>query len=84
MDETNGRLNTTEETMYLVINQEKSSKMRHNEKKDFLNEQIQNDLRDGIKWSNTILIIVLYRKKRENEEEKIVEETLPEKFSNLV
>lgn len=29
----------------------------HKEKKGFKNEQIDNDLRDNIKWSNTLLVI---------------------------
>lgn len=50
----------------------------------FKNEQILNDLRDNIKSSNTLLTVAHDREKRENEGEKIVEETLAENFSNFV
>lgn len=50
----------------------------------FKNEQILNDLRDNIKSSNTLLTVAHDREKRANEEEKIVEETLAENFSNFV
>lgn len=51
-DEINSRLDTAEEAMYWVTNQQKSPKMRH--KKKIKNKQFHSDLKDSIQLSNTL------------------------------
>lgn len=54
----------------------------HKEKKGLKNEQIDNDLRDSMKWSNTLLVIKCRAERKWRR--KIIEETLAEFFPNLL
>lgn len=64
-NEISSRLDITEEAMYLVTKQSKSSKMRHREKKNKFT-MIWRTVSNGL----TLVIIVFDREKRQNKEEK--------------